>query len=320
MTGVHNPFLRMTQAEAESKLAEWSKSYAAQTFNGNVYHYTSLAALGGIFSSRSIFCSDHRQLNDTTELAAGIEVLEAAIAARAGAAGISAADIENALDHLALLRRARFHISMFTASFSMHGNDLTQWRAYAPRNGVSIGFREDVLKRIAEAQSFVCGAVRYLGAPLFNEWMDVQLASMRDGLVEIARNEAALRERAAGDPREHVEMLVQFQRSGNLERWIGEVAGLLKNADFRSEQEWRCVFVMRDNAIQPRIPVHFREAGSRVVRFVELDLSTVDLNELVAEVIIGPGRESEETFHLAADLLRGSSVTASIRVPFHALR
>jgi len=310
----------MTQAEAENKLAEWSRSYAAQTFNGNVYHYTSLAAFGGILSSRSIFCGDHRQLNDTTELAAGIEVLEAAIAARAEAAGISTADIANALDRLALLRRARFHISMFTASFSMHGNDLTQWRAYAPRNGVSIGFRESVLKRIAEEQSFVSGAVRYLGAPLFNEWLDVQLASMRDGLVETARNETVLREKAAGDPQEHVDMLVQFQRSGNLERWIGEVAGLLKNADFRSEQEWRCVFVMRDNTIQPRTPVHFREVGSRVVRFVELDLSAVDLNELVAEVVIGPGRESEETFHLAADLLRSSSVTASIQAPFHALR
>ncbi|MGD9631650.1 MAG: DUF2971 domain-containing protein [Hyphomicrobium sp.] len=319
MTGVHNLFPRMTQVEAENKLAEWKRSYAGQAFNGNVYHYTSLAALGGILSTRSIFCSDYRHLNDTTELAAGIEVLEAAIAARAEAAGISAADIENALDHLALLQRARFHISMFTASFSIRGNDLTQWRAYAPRNGVSIGFREPVLKRIAEEQSFACGAVRYLGAPLFSEWLDAQLASMKDGLVEIARNEAVLRERAAGDPQEHVDMLVQFQRNGNLERWIGEVAGFLKNADFRSEQEWRCVFVIRDNTIQHQIPVYSREAGSRPMRFVELDMSTVDLNELVAEVIIGPG-ESEETFHLAADLLRSSSVTASIRVPFHALR
>ncbi len=320
MIKIHNPFPRLTKAEGDEKLQTWSSTYKKRPFNGNIYHYTNLAALSGIVSSRSMFCTDYRQLNDTTELSLGLEVLEAAIAARAEAAGISANDVNDALDHLALLRQAPFHISMFAASFSMDGNDLTQWRAYAPRDGISVGFHETKLRRLAQEQHFVCGAVRYLGAPLFNEWIDKQLSGMKGGLERAAVNEAALRERASSDPQDHVDMMVQFQRSGNLERWIAEVSGLLKNPDFRSEREWRCLFVDRENTPQPKKPILFRGAGSQVIRYVELNFSNVDLRELISEVIIGPGNAQQETFQLTSDLLRGVGIATAIHSPFHAIR
>jgi hypothetical protein len=320
MTKIHNTFPRLTKSEGEAKLRNWCRSYAAKPYSGNVYHYTNVAALGGILSNRSIFCTDHCQLNDSTELSLGLEVVEAAIAANAESAGVSNDDVGHALDHLAPLRKAPFNLSMFAASFSMHGNDLTQWRAYSPKNGVCIGFREAVLTRIAQKQHFVCGAVRYLGAPLFNEWLAEQLAEMKEGLEKTAKNEAVLREQASGDPKDHVDMIVQFQRSGNLERWIGEVAGLLKNPDFQSEQEWRCVSVIRENTIQPKKPVRFRESGSRVVRFVDLDFSNVHLNELISEVIIGPGADGKETFRMVGELLRSAEVTASVQWPNHAVK
>lgn len=316
---IHNPFGRLTKAEGEEKITRWSKSFE-RIPNGNVYHYTSAAALGGILSSRSMFCADYRQLNDTTELSTGFEVVEAFIASRGEEAGLSATDVDDALDHLAILRRAPLHISMFVASFSFFGNDLSQWRAYAPSHGVSIGLRLSVLERLAVAQHFVCGPVRYLGARYFNEWCMAQITAMKEGLEKTGENEARLREQVSGDPRELIDMMVLFQRSGNLERWIGEVAGLSKNADFRSESEWRCVFVHRLNTLQPQKRMHFRNASTKVVRYVELDFSQADLNELVAEVIIGPGPEGPETFLTVADLLKGAGINAEVSLPQHAMR
>ncbi|MFT3730800.1 MAG: DUF2971 domain-containing protein [Hyphomicrobium sp.] len=316
---IHNPFGRLTKSEGEAKLQLWSKSFE-RPFNENVYHYTNAAALGAILSSRTMYCTDYRQLNDTTELCTGFEVVEALIAARGEEVGISIDDMDNALDHLALLRHAPLHMSMFTASFSFHGNDLTQWRAYAPSQGVSIGFRLASLERLAVEQNFVCGPVRYLGAPNFNEWLGAQLDGMKNGLVKSTINEKAVREQASNDPAEFVDLIIQAQRSGNLERSVAEIAGLLKNPDFRSEAEWRCVFVHRQNTHQPQKPVSFRSAGLKVVRFVELDLSQADLNELIAEVIVGPGSSGEETFATVSDLLRSAGVNAATILPQHAVR
>lgn len=316
---IHNPFGRLTKAEGEEKISRWSKSFK-RVPNSNVYHYTSAAALGGILSNRSMFCTDYRQLNDTTELGTGFEVVEAFIASRGEEAGLSATDVDDALDHLAILRRAPLHISMFIASFGFYGNDLSQWRAYAPSHGVSIGFRLSALERLAVAQHFVCGPVHYLGARYFNEWCLEQIAAMKEGLEKTAENEGRLREQVSGDPRELIDMIVLFQRSGNLERWVGEVAALLKNADFRSESEWRCVFVHRLNTPQPQKKMHFRNASTKVVRYVELDFSKADLNELVAEVIIGPGPGGPETFRAVADLLKDAGINAEVSLPQHAVR
>ncbi|WP_139247847.1 DUF2971 domain-containing protein [Hyphomicrobium sp. CS1GBMeth3] len=316
---IHNPFGRLPKAEGAGKLQRWPDSYQ-RPFDGKVYHYTTAAALGGILSSRSMFCTDYRQLNDSAELSIGLEVVEAAISARGQEIGISSEDAEDALDHLAVLREASMHVAMFAASFSMHGNDLTQWRAYVPSHGVSVGFRLSALEKLAVDQHFVCGPVRYLGAPIFNEWLTAQLEVMRDGLRGSAISERALREQASSDPQEFVDLMVLTQRSGNLERWICEVAGLLKNPDFRSEREWRCLFVQRENTIQPRKPAHFRSSGPRVIRYVELDFSQVDLNELIDVVLIGPGTSREETFQLVTDLLRSAGVNATVSCPPNSLR
>lgn len=316
---IHNPFGRMTKSQGAEKLDLWSSQYQRR-FDGNVYHYTSAAALAGILSSRAVYCTDYRQLNDTTELGTGFEVLEAVIAARAEDAGISSDDINDTLDHLAVLRRASMHMSMFAASFSFHGNDLTQWRAYAPHHGVSIGFNLKALERIAKAQHFVHGPVRYLGAPFFQEFMDGQLAEMKKGLAESVAKQLALRNEGGDQPPDVVDISMASQRSGNLERWIGEVAGLVKNPDFRSEEEWRCVFVHRLNTIQPQKPIQYRGSGPKMVRFVTLDLSQVDLGELIQGVFIGPGLGGNETFRITTDLLNQMGVYTKVTFPSHAMR
>jgi len=314
---IYNPFPRLTKQEGEAKLEAWAEAYGDAKYNGLVYHYTSIAALAGILKSGALFCTDYRQLNDTTELRLGLEVLESAIAARGAKFGATEECVTEMLDHIALLRRANFHISMFCGSFSLRGNDLTQWRAYAPSNGVSIGFSEPLLSQLARDQHFVCGAVRYLGAPLFSEWIDKQLICMREGWKEMAQNEIEIRKHYEGQPQEHADLDISFQRSGNNERWIGEVSGFLKSADFRSEQEWRCVYVLRENTQQRRLPIKFRDWSTQVRRYVELDIAAVGLENLIQEIIIGPGTGNDDPLGLVSDLCRSANLAAPIKRPFH---
>lgn len=294
MHQTYNPFPRLTKQQGEELLADWRRQYT-QRYAGNVYHYTTIAALAGILDSRAIYCTDYRQLNDMTELKLGVGTLEAAISARGENFGISADDVGAALDRLAIFRNGGlFHISMFAASFSMFGNDLTQWRAYAPTDGVSIGFNEQLLRQTAQDQNFVCGPIRYRGGPLFEEWLNEQLLGMKEGL---------LRKTAIA----------------GFERWACEVASLLKNPDFRSEQEWRCAFVLRDNTTQPRPPIDYRVTCTRVVRYVSLDLSDTNLSELISEVIVGPNTP-DETVWFVGDMLRQAGVAAQVTGPAHAVR
>jgi hypothetical protein len=317
---IHNPFGRLSKEDGVAKLERWSAAYQAAP-QGRVYHYTSAAAFAGILDARSIFCTDHRQLNDTAELSTGIEVIEAAIAGNGRSAGLSTDDIDDALDHLALLRACPpMHLSLYATSFSFQGNDLTQWRAYAPSHGVSVGFRLAALQKLAADQNFVFGPILYLGSPEFGGWIAQRLSEVKGGLEEAAINERAFREKASNHPPSLVDLMVTYQRSGNLERWLCEAAGLVKNAGFRSEQEWRCLFVHRLNTIQPQKSVYFRSSGTRVVRYVELDLSQVEMNDLIESVTIGPGSSAEETLCIVGDLLRSAGITAPIYDSLHTAR
>lgn len=318
----YNPFSVLTEDEGRQKLSDWANAYEELPTDGIVYHYTSAAALGGILSSKSMFCSDYRLLNDTTELGLGLEVLEAAVASRGAEQGLIGPAQTEILNRLANLKRASFHLSMFCASFSLNRRDLTQWRAYAPNNGVCIGFYGPQLKAIAENQAFVCGPVRYLGAPYFYEWLDEQLCAARDGWIEMAENEKKMRMecRANGLTDDATDLHAEMSRCGNIDRWVAEVSSLLKNADFRAEHEWRCSYVLRENTVQHRLPVSFRPSGANLVRYVELDFSSVQLSELIASIDLGPGNASDKAFSTVESLCQAAELRAEITGRSHAYR
>src|SRR6266850_6808715 len=91
----------LSKQDGEAKLARWSREYDEAGYDGLVYHYTTVAALAGILGSKSLFCTDYRLLNDTTELTLGFEVLEATVAARAADAGVPTDGIAETLNRLA---------------------------------------------------------------------------------------------------------------------------------------------------------------------------------------------------------------------------
>lgn len=135
--------------------------------NKILYHYTSFDSLCKIIgdwnlknwsadkNKMTVWATDIRYLNDATEFRYGFDIAKR-IYHRLSETDI-VPNIEDSTKIRGFLKRAsrdNLGSQTYTFSLSENGDLLSQWRAYCPNGGVSIGFSERVLKRIAEQQSF----------------------------------------------------------------------------------------------------------------------------------------------------------------------
>ena len=102
-----------------------------------LYHYTSTDGLLGILANDAVWASDFRYLNDPSEFAFARLQIVSGIRTRLSR-------LRNPYDrsvYAAVIDRfERLDTTAFVSSFSENGNLLSQWRAYAPRDGVSVWF------------------------------------------------------------------------------------------------------------------------------------------------------------------------------------
>ena len=135
--------------------------------NKILYHYTSFDALCKIIGDWSLvhwnaqdkrmtaWATDIRYLNDATEFKYGLDVAKAvykSLNEENIASGIEESySVKSFLEH-ALSGELGSQTYIF--SLSENGDLLSQWRAYCPHGGVSIGFSKRVLEGIAEQQRF----------------------------------------------------------------------------------------------------------------------------------------------------------------------
>ena len=108
---------------------------------GVLYHYTSAEGLRGILSSRALWMTDIRYMNDLSELQYATDRLAARLDARL------AKDL-GAVGRKEFIESCRRNIgargpgqSVFSVSFCEDGNLLSQWRAYRGQGGgYALGF------------------------------------------------------------------------------------------------------------------------------------------------------------------------------------
>jgi len=123
-----------------------------------LYHYTSAAGLYGIMGSKSLWTSDYRFLNDTSEFRHGWRVVLDAVN-RAGAEIRTMSTL--AWDTIELFRQHDDKVYGFVGSLSSEGDLLSQWRGYNQGRGFSIGFDAGWLQQNAAAQGFDIAPVLY---------------------------------------------------------------------------------------------------------------------------------------------------------------
>ncbi|WP_342711431.1 DUF2971 domain-containing protein [Bradyrhizobium sp. B124] len=263
-----------------------------------LYHYTSAAALQGIISSRSLWVSDHRFLNDTTEFLYGWEIVWAALRRRE-------ADIDRA-SPLAWYILDSFHQSnererahAFVGSLTSQGDLLSQWRGYNGGRGFSIGFNAQWLQENADAQGFHLVPVLYDA--------DAQRGAadnLAESLVKVLSNQS--REQTPHRNSEQAQSC-----------WTEalKVALSFKNNHFAEEQETRLIWI--GVSWPPRLKTRIGPAG--LVPYTTFHFDKVINSKIshpqnlgVEEIIVGPANRDHQVAAIDA-LLASNCMRLQIR-------
>lgn len=250
----------------QSIVSGWARSHAQ--IPEVLYHYTSADGLIGILTSKSIWLTDLRYMNDLSELQYSRQLVEKRLAMRLETGELGEIQQE-------FLKRIRssfdpFHFdnSVYAASFCEEGNLLSQWRAYRGRGGgYAIGFdffhllrllnRPCVLRRVVYDEK---EQIRRIDS-VINEFLAVLHAETE----------------ARGIPEVTESFLPAL--CGAFSSVIGEFLFSFKHPDFREEREWRLVHFANVN------PTHNRNSELPRVRSYEgniIPYFPVDLENAVA--------------------------------------
>lgn len=121
-----------------------------------IYHYTSLDSLISIVSSRTLRLCNAESMNDNVEISYSFSILKELIVEMHEKKKLNAEEFSGALTIFNNLEATFYNNShIFMASFSMTGDTLSQWRAYANNGtGVCIGFNRDHLMDNLEGSDF----------------------------------------------------------------------------------------------------------------------------------------------------------------------
>jgi hypothetical protein len=237
-----------------------------------IYHYTSTAALLGILRENSLWLSDFTYLNDSTELRHGARIADGVISTLLDEPGGPApAFLASWLNGL----RAEVRPRICMTSFSLDGDNLSQWRSYGE---ISIGF----------GRPFYWG---YLPETRLDRVI-YDTPTQRNIIRLFAHHCVAA---FMHDAQHHQHHLAEsLEAYASLDRLYRRLI-FYKNPAFVDEREVRLVYV-EDPGLFQRLgqataPKHFRTKGNLVIPYVR----TTDLNRgkdkiplPIEKIIIGP--------------------------------
>ena len=271
----------------QNVLGAWSRHH--EQVPHVLYHYTSADGLIGRLSSKSIWLTDLRYMNDLSELQYSKALVEKRLALQLEAPGLS--DIQKTFIRRIGTSFDPFHAgySVFSASFCEEGNLLSQWRAYRGRGGgYAIGFdffhllrllsRHCVLRRVMYGESEQVTVID----SVIKEFLRV-LDNDENKLLNLKETESSF-----------LPALCQAFSST-----IGELMFSFKHPDFKEEREWRLVHFASASPTSHRgndLP-KFRSYDGNIIPYytVQLDkaiaLSLEDTYGYafpVVELMIGP--------------------------------
>lgn len=232
-----------------------------------LYHYTQAVALDGILTSRAIWATDVRHLNDAHEFAYAVQRAKTALTVyhtqcrENGERALTSAFLD-ALD-------TSIDMGVYAASFSEAGDRLSQWRAYTPAHGgFSIGFDGQALAKHSGKRLLPCVYSPERQELLIGELFGEALNRYRAETSRVSDDEI-VRHRLAN----------QF-----LEAFL-VLGAVLKDPGFEEEREWRLV------AYQPQtgsLTPSYRAGRGGFVPYVPVSVALVGSDPPIREVVVGP--------------------------------
>jgi hypothetical protein len=238
-----------------------------------LYHYTDLDSLSGIFQTRTLWLSKISTMNDTSEIALAVHHFK-----RRVDEVVKECEREEAvfLQHVAAQLEGFRRTNICVASFCEEEDQLNQWRSYgADGRGIALGFKSARLQKLASDHGLRLVPCVY--EPRMHERIIEDLLTM---LREAYRSDTP------GD---------DGARDRLVERFNGMflmAAPIIKDHHFAQEREWRLVSTPRP-ITDPRITASL--SGKKAsVKFV-LPLAPDDEShpEIFSSLIIGPTLDPE---------------------------
>jgi hypothetical protein len=244
-----------------------------------LYHYTTQAGLLGILESGSIWASEIRFLNDSTEFRTALDAVGAELRRR-----LDDLDSKEARERAgAILQEFTVldEASIFVLALTEEGDDLSQWRAYSGQHsGFALGFDIDKLTSLGGEHGFSLESCLY-EAP---EHALLVATIVDTALVWLGEGDRMTRRRRR-----------EFHRT------MLETAPLLKDHNFRAENEWRLVSASHD-AGSPEIG--FRSGRSTFIPYYRLPLFAADGCTPLSSVTVGPTPHTDLATNSTCALLR----------------
>jgi hypothetical protein len=236
-----------------------------------LYHYTTHSGLAGIVNSKKLWATNLQFSNDASEMEDGKRIFERAI---------DDADRRGLLDEV---REPFAHWYMngpedaiaagiFGVCFSEKGDDLSQWRAYAPTGGYSLGFSGNELQLMHDRGIATLDKVIY---------DPIRKAEIATGTVEAAL--AAWQEIQAGAAATKEKRVTMFRET--LEWVVRHCICIMKDASFLAESEWRLFVQSYD--LDGKEPVKYRAGASSLVPYAEIPIA-IRGRRILRHAIVGP--------------------------------
>jgi hypothetical protein len=228
-----------------------------------LYHYTSMTGLRGILSSRTIWATDYRCLNDMSEVIYADAIIRETVHEETTDLSQPIQDFLRRFSYIVQYASSRMHMHIHIASFCQEGDSLCQWREYA-RQGVAIGLFGAPLEDLPDCHIVKVEYRRDVQKQFIREAFRLHVASIKQAFDRGDKDEI----RAACDP--FATQLMFY-------------AAAFKHPAFADEREWRAI----TGATEPNIQT--RTSGDLVQRYVTLSLE-LQLGGGIAlsEVLLSP--------------------------------
>jgi len=238
-----------------------------------LYHYTDLDSLSGIFLTRTLWLSKISTMNDTSEIGLAVRHFKQGVEAHARQSAREEADF---LQHVAAQLEGFRRTNICVASFCEERDQLNQWRSYgADGRGIALGFKSARLERLANDHGLRLVPCVYEPA--------LHVRIVEDLFAMLL---AAYRAERPGDAHAQERLIERFNSTFLM------AAPIIKDHHFAQEREWRLVSTPRPIS-DPRITASL--SGKKAsVKFV-LPLAAEDEShpEIFSSLTIGPTLDPE---------------------------
>jgi hypothetical protein len=267
-----------------------------------LYHYTTQDGLLGILEKACIWATHYRYLNDASEGQIVSKLLIEELTKRNCDEGV-----------ISQGKRILSEITsqdVYAASFSEHGNLLSQWRAYSGKSGgYSIGFSPNYLEAIGKHFCKNISEPHYspdnplIQCQYFDDDVERQLKEKIQKEVESYIEEAERIKRTLPS----TEQIGRHTPAGIALRHFWEFSrdcAITKDYAFHEEREWRLVVHMRQFGNDG----FFRQGRSMLIPYLKIPLTCPEQRIEIREIYIGPCPNPAEALRSVKMLLKRQDI------------